>query len=435
MKTWKQIIDEEREKDYFKHLHKFIDEQYKKYVIYPEKNNIFRALELTPFESVKVVLIGQDPYHGRGQAHGLSFSVNHGIKIPPSLINIYKEISSDFGCNLPMHGCLENWAKQGILLLNTTLTVREGSPMSHADKGWESLTLKFIRELSENENKIIFLLLGRHAQQFEKYIDTAKNHIVKTSHPSPLGAYKGFIGSKVFAKINDLLVLEEKTPINWTPYKAVVFDLDGTLIDTTASLHKSVNDALISLGFSEISREKVIDFVGDGIDVLIRRVLDYCHIDMENYFDITLKKVVENLHKYSSFEMNVYYDFKDVLNKLKKAGFILGVYTNKVEEVAKKIIENTLPDIFDFVIGNKEIEKKKPDILYLGKTIGKMGVDLRDVIYVGDSETDIKTGRNGRMKTIAVSWGFRKIEELKKYNPDIIIDRPDRLLSEIAMKY
>jgi uracil-DNA glycosylase len=177
--------------------------------------HIFEALEKTPYEKVKVVILGQDPYHGMNQAHGLSFSVQPGVKIPPSLKNIYKELADDLGIPPVTHGYLTSWAEQGVLLLNTVLTVREGQAYSHRGKGWEQLTDAIIQKLNEREQPIVFILWGKPAQQKMTMIDTQKHIIIRSVHPSPLSAHRGFFGSKPFSKTNDALIALGETPINW----------------------------------------------------------------------------------------------------------------------------------------------------------------------------------------------------------------------------
>ncbi len=214
--SWKELLYEEFNSDYFTELKKFLVTEKSKYKIYPPGNLIFNAFNLTPFEKVKVVLLGQDPYHGKGQAHGLCFSVPMGISRPPSLINIFKELKSDINIPLPKHGNLESWAKQGVLLLNATLTVRANQAGSHQGKGWEIFTDAVIKKVSETRDGIIFILWGRYAQAKESLIDTEKHYILKAAHPSPYSAYYGFFGSKHFSKTNEILKKNGLTPINWT---------------------------------------------------------------------------------------------------------------------------------------------------------------------------------------------------------------------------
>lgn len=183
--------------------------------VYPSGTHIFRAFELTPLQEVKVVILGQDPYHNPGQAHGLCFSVPPGVKPPPSLQNIFKELQEDIGLVIPSHGCLESWAKQGILLLNASLTVEANKPMSHSKIGWEQFTDAVIRRISDTLEGVVFLLWGRFAGTKASLIDASRHHILKAAHPSPLSAYNGFFGCKHFSKTNELLVGQEKHPIDW----------------------------------------------------------------------------------------------------------------------------------------------------------------------------------------------------------------------------
>ena len=201
---FKTFLEQEKQQDYYKKLVAFINKESQSHTIYPPYKDIFNAFELCDFDETKVIIIGQDPYHGESQAMGLAFSVNEGIKLPPSLRNIFKEIREDVGIT-NSNGSLINWAKQGCLLMNTTLTVKSASPMSHQNKGWEIFTTKWIQLLNDQKEGLIFVLWGNHAQQFEKIIDTNKHHIFKSAHPSPLSASRGFFGSKVFSKINTLL--------------------------------------------------------------------------------------------------------------------------------------------------------------------------------------------------------------------------------------
>lgn len=199
------LINEEKDKDYFIKLMNFIDEEYKTKAIYPVRDDIFNSLKLTDYENVKVVILGQDPYHGDGEAHGLSFSVKENIKVPPSLKNIYKELNSDLGTYIPNNGYLEKWARQGVLLLNSVLTVEKDKPGSHRNKGWEIFTDTVITKLNERNKPIVFVLWGNYAKDKEKYI-TNPNHLVLTSpHPSPFSARTGFFGCKHFSKINEFL--------------------------------------------------------------------------------------------------------------------------------------------------------------------------------------------------------------------------------------
>ena len=216
MTTWNEILSEEMKKDYYQELLAFVQKRREEVSVFPEEKNVFRALELTPFESVKVVILGQDPYHGFGQAHGLSFSVQKGIPLPPSLRNIYKELQEDLGGELPTEGDLSHWAKQGVLLLNTVLTVEEGNANSHKGMGWERLTNRLIESLNELNHPVIFILWGKPAQDKEKLITNPSHVILKSPHPSPLSAYRGFFGSKPFSRINDILIQQRQIPIRWT---------------------------------------------------------------------------------------------------------------------------------------------------------------------------------------------------------------------------
>lgn len=212
---WKDILADTFHQPYFKQLSDFLEAEYKHQVIYPKKENLFEALNKTPYQQTQVLILGQDPYHGPNQAHGLSFSVLPGSKIPPSLRNIYKELESDLGYPAVQHGFLEAWANQGVLLLNTVLTVRDGQPNSHRQKGWEQFTDTIITELNKRDEPVIFVLWGKPAQQKATMIDATKHTILTAPHPSPLSAYRGFFGSKPFSSINDTLLAMQKNPINW----------------------------------------------------------------------------------------------------------------------------------------------------------------------------------------------------------------------------
>ena len=216
MTTWNEILAEEIQKDYYQELQAFVQKRRAEVRVFPDEKNVFNALELTPFESVKVVILGQDPYHGFGQAHGLSFSVQKGTPLPPSLKNIYKELQEDIGGELPTEGDLSHWAKQGVLLLNTVLTVEEGNANSHKGIGWERLTNRLIESLNELNHPVIFILWGKPAQDKEKLITNPSHVILKSPHPSPLSAYRGFFGSKPFSRINDILIQQGQIPIRWT---------------------------------------------------------------------------------------------------------------------------------------------------------------------------------------------------------------------------
>lgn len=214
--TWKNVLMDEFKKDYFIKLKEFLVEEKKKYTVYPPGSQIFAAFNHTPFNSVKVVILGQDPYHGPGQAHGLCFSVPKGTPTPPSLQNIFKEINSDLGLPVPNHGNLEKWAKQGVLLLNATLTVRANQAGSHQNKGWETFTDAAIKALSDHHKGLVFILWGNYAQAKTSIIDANKHFILTAPHPSPLSASRGFFGCKHFSKTNRLLTSIGKEPIDWS---------------------------------------------------------------------------------------------------------------------------------------------------------------------------------------------------------------------------
>lgn len=213
--SWQSVLRDEFKKPYFLELEEILNKAYEEEVVYPPKKEIFTALNLTPFSKVKVVIIGQDPYHGAGQAHGLSFSVKKGVKLPPSLVNIYKELESDMGIIPPKDGDLEAWAREGVLLLNNQLTVLEGKPMSHKDIGWNEFTNKIIEVLNEDRENIVFILWGSPAQKKAHSVSAKKHHIIKSVHPSPLSSYRGFFGSKPFSKANDFLESKSIKAIKW----------------------------------------------------------------------------------------------------------------------------------------------------------------------------------------------------------------------------
>ena len=212
---WAEVLDEEFEKPYYKELREFLKHAYASERVYPPMEDIYNALRVTQYASTKVVILGQDPYHGPGQAHGLSFSVRPGVQPPPSLLNIFKEMESDIGCVRPNHGCLLGWAEQGVLLLNTTLTVAQGRPKSHAGHGWETLTDAIIAKLSARQTPMVFILWGAHAQSKVTLIDTYRHHIIKSPHPSPLSASRGFFGSRPFSRANAYLIQDGLDPIDW----------------------------------------------------------------------------------------------------------------------------------------------------------------------------------------------------------------------------
>jgi len=212
--SWRNVLAPEFSQPYFQELESFVDAERRQHKVFPPEEDVFNALKFTPFDRMKVLLLGQDPYHDDGQAHGLCFSVRPGIKPPPSLVNMFKELKNDLGCRIPNHGCLEDWAKQGILLLNTVLTVRAHEPASHAGHGWERFTDAIIKAASDSSEPVVFVLWGGHAQKKEKLIDGGRHIILKAAHPSPLSAKK-FLGSKPFSAINDALRRLGKTPIDW----------------------------------------------------------------------------------------------------------------------------------------------------------------------------------------------------------------------------
>lgn len=213
--TWDKLLENEFKKDYYLKLREFLKEEYGHYRIYPNMHDIFNALKLTAPEKIKAVILGQDPYHRPGQAHGLCFSVQKGVDTPPSLQNMYKELHADIGMPFPSHGYLKAWAEEGVLMLNTTLTVREGSPMSHKGKGWETLTDKIIEIVNAKESPVVFLLWGGHARSKKQMIDQSKHLVLEAAHPSPLSAYNGFFGCKHFSKANAFLEEKRISPINW----------------------------------------------------------------------------------------------------------------------------------------------------------------------------------------------------------------------------
>lgn len=214
--SWDNILKPEFESKNYLKIHDFIEEEYLLTTCYPPMSNIFNAFKYTPYDKVKVVILGQDPYHELGQAHGLCFSVQKGVAPPPSLINIYKELHSDLNIDIPNHGCLECWAKNGVLLLNTVLTVREGMANSHKKCGWQIFTDNVIKKLNEREKPIVFILWGNNAKAKKKYITNPNHFIIESVHPSPLSAYNGFYGSKPFSRANDFLKSIGTEPVDWT---------------------------------------------------------------------------------------------------------------------------------------------------------------------------------------------------------------------------
>ncbi|MEQ8358636.1 MAG: uracil-DNA glycosylase [Cytophagales bacterium] len=213
--SWKKLLKNEFEKDYFKQLVAFVKSEYSNHKIYPPGKLIFSAFEHTPFDKLKLVIIGQDPYHGEGQAHGLCFSVPKGIKFPPSLQNIFKELNSDLNIPIPEHGNLEHWADQGVLLLNATLTVRAKSPGSHQNKGWEQFTDAVIERIHEHKKGIVYILWGSYAQKKGHFINRDDNLVIESAHPSPFSVHRGFFGSKPFSKANAYLKARGLKAINW----------------------------------------------------------------------------------------------------------------------------------------------------------------------------------------------------------------------------
>ncbi|KHF38793.1 uracil-DNA glycosylase [Halalkalibacter okhensis] len=212
---WQDVLNIELEKAYFNELLSFLTEEYEKYTVYPPKEEVFQALEYTSYSNTKVVILGQDPYHGPNQAHGLSFSVKPTVKIPPSLKNIYKELQADLGHESPTHGSLVSWAKQGVLLLNTVLTVRKSEAASHKGMGWELFTDAVIKALNDREQPVIFVLWGKHAQAKKGMITNKRHAIIEAAHPSPFSAHRGFLGSKPFSTIDQLLKENGQGSIEW----------------------------------------------------------------------------------------------------------------------------------------------------------------------------------------------------------------------------
>jgi uracil-DNA glycosylase len=223
---WEEPIQQEIKTDYYQNLRLFLIKEYRSRVVYPPMDEIFNAFHLTPLSQTKVCIIGQDPYHGPGQAHGLAFSVKPGVSIPPSLLNIYKELEADLGCPIPSHGCLTAWAEQGVLLLNAVLTVRGGEAGSHRNAGWEIFTSRIIERLNTRAEPVIFILWGRDAQNKKALITNPRHPIITSPHPSPLSAHRGFFGSRPFSKANDLLKAQGIEPIDWG-----IKDLDFPIIE------------------------------------------------------------------------------------------------------------------------------------------------------------------------------------------------------------
>ncbi|ARR48429.1 uracil-DNA glycosylase [Photobacterium damselae] len=217
MQSWQNFLQQQQQQEYFEQIQSYVaNARQQGKVVYPPEEDVFSAFTATPLDQVKVVILGQDPYHGPDQAHGLSFSVKPGVKTPPSLANMYKELATDIdGFTIPDHGYLQSWAEQGVLLLNTVLTVEQGNAHSHAKIGWETFTDKVIEHIDQECEGVIFLLWGAHAQKKGKKINTQKHHVLKSAHPSPLSAYRGFFGCQHFSQTNTLLQAMNKTPITW----------------------------------------------------------------------------------------------------------------------------------------------------------------------------------------------------------------------------
>lgn len=214
--NWKNILIDEFEKAYFKKLETYLEKEFEEQLIYPDKNHIFNAFNHTDYDNVKLLLLGQDPYHGEGQAHGLSFSVPEGVKLPPSLKNMYKELNTDLGITPSKNGNLTKWADQGVLLLNAVLTVRQASPASHKNQGWETFTDNVIKKLNEREKPLVFLLWGNYAKNKANLIDSSKHIVIQGTHPSPLSANNGFFGSKPFSSVNTALKKLNEKEIDWS---------------------------------------------------------------------------------------------------------------------------------------------------------------------------------------------------------------------------
>ena len=215
MTSFREILEVEKTKEYFKELTKFIDSEYETKIIFPPRDLVMNSMKYTPYKNVKVVIVGQDPYHGEGEAHGLSFSVNVGIKTPPSLQNIYKELNRDLGCYIPNNGYLLKWAKEGVLLLNSVLTVEKDKPGSHRKKGWEKFTDEVIKLVNEKDTPVVFILWGNYAKEKKSLITNSKHLILESSHPSPFSVRNGFDGCSHFSKANEFLKKNNKEPIDW----------------------------------------------------------------------------------------------------------------------------------------------------------------------------------------------------------------------------
>lgn len=213
---WAPLLEQEFEKEYYEELRQFLKKEYTEHTVYPDMYDIYNALHYTSYENTKVVILGQDPYHGPNQAHGLSFSVQPKVKTPPSLQNIFKELEEDLGFEPPGHGYLKKWAEEGVLLLNTVLTVRKGEANSHKNKGWETLTNEIIKKINEKEDPVVFLLWGKHAQSKQELITNSRHMIITSAHPSPFAAHRGFFGSKPFSRTNSFLKNAGRPEIDWS---------------------------------------------------------------------------------------------------------------------------------------------------------------------------------------------------------------------------
>lgn len=430
---WNEFLDLEKNKDYFKKLTKKILQDNESYTIYPDEINRYRAFDLTPIDKVKVVIIGQDPYHTPGKADGLAFSVNHGISIPPSLTNIYKEISLEFGCSIPHHGNLSNLSKQGVLLLNTALTVIKGKPNSHSNIGWGNFIDNVIKFININCDTVVFLLLGNNAKEYRNKIDLNKHFIVEAVHPSPFSAHKGFFGSGIFNKVNEILDKHNKAPINWTPYEMMFFDLDGTLVDTLESITYVLNYTLNKYSY-KIGKEKVKMFIGNGAENMMKRTFNYLNISFDK-FDTIMKEFMLNYKTKQIDKLKIYDNMRETLNILSEF-FRLGIYTNKPYNVAMDVVDILFPNMFECVLGNIDTYNVKPDITQLKNWCKHNDIDsTENIIYVGDSEVDMQTGLNGKMRTIGVTWGYNSEMQLRKYKVDKIILQPNDLLNEIACNW
>lgn len=213
---WDEVLQEETQKPYFDELRHSLAREYKQFTVYPPKDLLFSALKLTPYKSTRVVILGQDPYHGAGQAHGLSFSVKPGVRIPPSLRNIYAELHEDLGLTVPNHGYLLHWAEEGVLMLNTVLTVRESQPNSHKGLGWETFTDAIMEKLNERTEPMVFILWGSHAQKKGAFINRSRHLVIESPHPSPFSAHRGFLGSRPFSRANEYLESHGLAQIDWS---------------------------------------------------------------------------------------------------------------------------------------------------------------------------------------------------------------------------